>query len=409
MRGALPVATSVALVALQLMACDGTSDATAGTVRRDSAGIEIVESERPRWREGRGWRVDSAPALTIGSALEGDPAMQFTRISGVARLSDGRIAIVDDQTAELRIFDASGRHLTTAGGQGGGPGEYTPPLRLLRLPGDTLLISGGFSKPRLGLHAADGRFMRLLELPPVGSENRPATLTYRFDDGTSLISPGGFRIVQPRGGTWTDSVAYYRLSAGSDSTILVGSFPAIRFSGNGPAVARVGYSPASEMAQHGNRVHIGYPESYEIATYTSDGRLMRLTRRVWTPVPVDQPARDGFAQRNYGELPPPMKERYLAVLTFADHHPAYDQLIADAEGNVWARAPRVDAEGLASDSAPPVPTDWSVFDTSGAWLGDVTMPAGLEPHEIGSDVILGVWRDEDGVYYVRMHRLVKDS
>ena len=408
LRKALPVATVSALAALQLTACDGASDATAGTVRRDSAGIEIVESERPRWRDGRGWRVDSVPSLTIGSALDGDPAVQFTRVSGVARLSDRRIAVVDDQTAELRIFDADGRHLATAGGKGGGPGEYMPPIRLLLLPGDTLLLAGGFQAPRLGLHAGDGRFVRMLELPPVGDDRRPSTLAWRFDDGTSLISAGGFRVVQPRGGTWTDSIAYYRLRAGTDSATLIGSFPAIRFSGSGPAVARVAYSPSSEMAQHGNRLHIGYPESYEIATYTSDGGLMRVVRRAWTPVPVDQAAKDGLTQRMYGELPPPMKERYTSVLTFADHHPAYDELKADAEGNVWARAPRVDPAGLGGSEGPPVPMHWSVFDTSGAWLGDVTLPAGLEPHQIGTDFVLGVLRDDEGVSYVRMHRLVKD-
>lgn len=388
-------------------ACDGLGGASGGVSVRDSAGIQIVESERPRWREGDAWRVDSAPLLTIGSALEGDPATQFTRIGGVARLSDGRIAVIDDQTAELRMFDATGRHLATAGGKGGGPGEYEPPLRLVRLSGDTLLVVGGFMAPRMGLHASDGRFARLLELPRVGDEKRPSTLTYRFSDGTTLVAAGGFSVVRPRTGTWTDSVAYYRVPAGGDSAILVGRYPAFRFSGNGPTIARVGHSPGAEMAQHGDRLYVGFPETFEIASYSSDGRLTRLVRRAWTPVPVDQPARDAFIERTYGELPPPVKERYTSVLTFADHHPAYDELIADAEGNVWARAPRVDVEGLASREAPPAPMQWSVFDSTGAWLGDVTVPAGLQPSEIGTDFVLGVWRDDDGVSYVRMHRLVK--
>ena len=405
--GALPVAGVCALAAVHLTACGDSTDASASFTARDSAGIQIVESERPRWREGDGWRVDTAPTLTIGSALDSDPAVQFTRISGLARLSDRRIAIVDDQTAELRIFDANGRHLATAGGKGGGPGEHEPPMRLLRLPGDSLLVSGGFMMPRMGLHAGDGRFVRLLEFPPVGENGRPGTLTYRFDDGSSLVGTGA-RIVQPQSGTWTDSAAYYRLPPGGDSATLFASFPAIRFSGNGPNIARVGYSPANEMAQHGNELHIGFPESFEFRTYASDGRLMRIVRRSWTPIPVDEAARTAFVERTYGDAPPPVRERYVSVLTFADHHPAYDDLRTDAEGNVWARAPRTDPASLASRDAA-VPTQWSVFDTSGAWLGDVILPAGLEPHEIGPDFVLGVWRDEDGVFYVRMHRLEKES
>ena len=397
-----------ALMILAITACGGSSGAEDSVTRRDSMGLEIVESTRPRWDEDDVWRVDTTPSLSIGTALDGNPAMQFTRVSGVTRLSDGRIAVVDDQTAELRIFDASGRHLATAGGKGGGPGEYEPPLRLLRLPGDTLLVAGGFMAPRMGLHTADGRFVRLLELPPVGEDNRPSVFTYRFDDGSSLMGMGP-RIVQPRTGTWTDSQAYYRVPAGSDSAQRFASFPAIRFSGNGPTIARVGHSPASEMAQHGDRLFVGFPESFEIRAYSSDGRLTRIIRRAWSPVPVSEAARTAHVERMYGDAPLPVRERYTSVLTFADHHPAYDDLRADDEGNLWARAPRTDAEGLTSRDAPPIPLTWSVFDTSGAWLGDVSMPAGLQPHEIGSDFVLGVWQDADGVSYVRVHRLVKDS
>ena len=126
-----------ALMILAIMACGGSTDADDSVTRRDSMGLEIVESTRPRWDEDDAWRVDTAPSLSIGTALDGNPAMQFTRVSGVTRLSDGRIAVVDDQTAELRIFDASGRHLTTAGGKGGGPGDGVSSVRVHRLVKDS--------------------------------------------------------------------------------------------------------------------------------------------------------------------------------------------------------------------------------------------------------------------------------
>ena len=56
-----------------------------------------------------------------------------------------------------------------------------------------------------------------------------------------------------------------------------------------------------------------------------------------------------------------------------------------------------------------VPTGWRVFDRTGRWSGTVTMPARFNPMDIGSDYVLGLWRDEDDVEHVRLYRLMKPA
>ena len=41
------------------------------------------------------------------------------------------------------------------------------------------------------------------------------------------------------------------------------------------------------------------------------------------------------------------------------------------------------------------------------WLGDLTMPRGLSVVEIGEHHVAGVERDDTGIEYVRVYRLVK--
>ncbi|HEX7117423.1 MAG TPA: hypothetical protein VF212_01460 [Longimicrobiales bacterium] len=53
--------------------------------------------------------VSEAPVLELGTD-PADPDRQFDRITGVARLSDGRI-VVADRSRRLRFFDAEGRLL----------------------------------------------------------------------------------------------------------------------------------------------------------------------------------------------------------------------------------------------------------------------------------------------------------
>jgi len=76
--------------------------------------------------------------------------------------------------------------------------------------------------------------------------------------------------------------------------------------------------------------------------------------------------------------------------------PHYSALEADPDGNLWVRH-------YHSASLPSF--EWTVFDSTGHMLGDVTFPEGLDVYEIGRDYVLGRWQDEADVEYVRLHRL----
>ena len=61
----------------------------------------------------------------------------------------------------------------------------------------------------------------------------------------------------------------------------------------------------------------------------------------------------------------------------------------------------------------PDPPPFEIHAPDGTWLGSVALPPGLErgfiqyqaPYmEIGTEYVLGVWRDELDVQYVRLHR-----
>ena len=52
---------------------------------------------------------------------------------------------------------------------------------------------------------------------------------------------------------------------------------------------------------------------------------------------------------------------------------------------------------------------WSVFDTGGRWLGDLTPPQGLRITEVGEDYLMGNWADTLGVQQVHVYGLEKNS
>src|SRR5688500_15752559 len=103
-------------------------------IGRDSAGITIVENDRP---VGKPWRVESKPILDFGGGE--DSLFQFYEIMGVTRLRDGRIAVANMGTNQIRLYSPDARLVGTLGRSGKGPGEFTQLMGLLRIRGDTLL------------------------------------------------------------------------------------------------------------------------------------------------------------------------------------------------------------------------------------------------------------------------------
>jgi hypothetical protein len=69
--------------------------------------------------------------LRIGSGEGSGPGV-FGSIKGLEVLNDGRIAVLDAMTKELRIFDASGQLLQVLGGEGQGPEEFSEPFGLMQ-------------------------------------------------------------------------------------------------------------------------------------------------------------------------------------------------------------------------------------------------------------------------------------
>ena len=115
-----------ALVVMCAVACQEERQGSTGplSVTTDSAGIEIVENARPPDDSRLGWRIGPEPTVSIGE-VEGEDPYLLHDVSDAMMLGDGRIVVVNSGTSELRVFNGSGMHVSTWGGEGEGPGEFS--------------------------------------------------------------------------------------------------------------------------------------------------------------------------------------------------------------------------------------------------------------------------------------------
>lgn len=393
-------------VAWALAGC-GSEDPPRGatTMERDSAGVRIVESAEPVWRAHEGWRIAAEPALEIGE-VEGEPHYEFGRVTGGTRLGDGTIVVADEGAMELRYFDAQGEHLVSVGGQGSGPGEFEDLTLLGTVPGDSVVVWDQ-RQGRVSIFGPEGEFSRTESLRPSaegGLLPRPSGV---YPDGSLLTAfPSVMDEVPSHGTVVQDSVRLWRYHYRTGARERLVSLPSFETLFWRDSTYQVPYGLDPSWALHGDELYIAPGVEHEVKIHSPDGRLGMRMRHLRNPVAVsDEDAevalefvlqtasdRDADAAGAVGRLPVP------------EHRPAYDDLLVDEDGNVWARHYRSLYQAwLEGDWQGP--STWSVFRPDGALLGEVQIPSELTVLHVGPDALLAMWRDELGVPFVRLYPL----
>lgn len=386
------------LVVVLSAACDTGSDfrPRLWSEARDSAGVTIVENARPAMGSRLGWQVAEAPALSIG-ALEGDEVYQLYAVEDAARLPDGRIAVANGGTSEIRIFSPDGTYLESWGALGEGPGEFAQwdPEAVSTWPGDSIM-GAAWWRGRVEIFDANGNHARtatlgdgyfsFLGLMPGGDIlAKPSILIgldFRAGGSTLRRLEAEFAVIAPDG--------EIRASLGThpgDEWFFSQNTPSARPHPFGRSVLAATWDPLAVVAAN---------DRYEIPAYDSDGQLIRIVRRdhelrVPTQAELDSVLTASWADRSEEDQE---RLRWLSEgMTLVDFFPAFSALHSDPLGNLWVKEYNFPGQNE---------NIWTVFDPDGRVRGFVETPDGLDVFEIGEDYILGTTTDELGVERVQL-------
>lgn len=382
-------------------ACDHDVQA-ASVVRADSAGVTIVRSTMPAWDSGDAWYVDG-PTLSIGT-VEGPTETQLFRVLGAARLQDGRIVVANAGTSELRFYGPDGHWLRSVGREGDGPGEFRIMISLQVLGGDTLLVRDDRG-PRITLFTDSGNVIDARRL--ASPYNHSAPPLFRLPDGRWLVHAESEEVegAQAR----RNALALWSVGAATTDTLLTAQGQEYllysRYRGDqylGHGVVPVPFGGRDLMAIGPGRMALSDGEAYNIAVATIDGAQMRIRRQITRqPVTAHDVARfvDEYVDQYPPALQPEHRKRFRDVRP-PSLLPTHAALVFDALGDLWVEGYHLPWEHGSS-------RPWSVFDTTGRWLGTVGMPDGLHVDEIGDDYVLGTVEDSTGVQFVKLYELVK--
>ncbi len=379
-------------LALPVTGCE--AEPSAGAAVTDSAGVSIVLSaEEPRTFA----ELEQEPALSIGGPNASGPA-QFNQIRNVHVDDRGRLWVADGGTAELRVFDADGSVLQVLGGRGEGPGEFRR-LGLLGGFADDSVAVWDDALGRLTVYSGEGTLARTQRLE--SSDGRPIHGVDVFPEGavlgqlSTLFSASTLEPGQLLG----DSVHLVRLGTRFSMETPVATATGPTWLWTGETQIPVPFTTNAVFDLSGDRLFLAQGPEFRLRVFVAGGleAIFGVSRE---PRPVSDSEIQAYEQFIREFFPDEEQEPFLSVLEHPrvpEKLPAYSQVMAGPEGRIWARIYAVD---------PLAASDWDVFDGSGEWLGRLRTPPGFVVLDITEDEVVGAWRDDFGVEYVRTYRFL---
>lgn len=356
----------VALTATMLLAGCGAEGRSSFQVV-DSAGVRIAinddVSPMPRWR------LDPTPLVSIGS-VDGPTEYNLHRVYSARSFPDGRMAIAMG-LSEIRIYSSEGKHLTTIGRSGDGPGEFrflwdAHPI------GDSEVRAFEIRRRRTMLF--DARSGELLADSPLRARfQTPNGVSPLVGDryAAILMAPEYFE-------------AHVTVANGAEQTAdtlgrIEGSTRVDLEASPRPRLIPVFSSTAA-----GDQVWAGWWGRYEIRKWEK-GELTQVIRLNRTPGPITDDLREHLGPN---------------ARPFLDYIPFWNKLLATPDGWLWVRRYPDPLEAGA-------PKTWDIFDPEGRRVAVIETPPDAVIKEVSTHHVLGVFPDSMGVEFVQRRRIAR--
>jgi hypothetical protein len=378
------------LLLLSIAACGG-SDASDWSIveQRTPSGVPHVVNTPPASRIEPTW--DLQEELRIGEVEGGGPAT-FGTIKAFAVLPDERIAVLDAQAQEIRIFGADGKHQRTFGRKGSGPGELSDANGLL-LGRDGLMRVNDPPNDRMSFFHPDSGFVKSVQQNISGWHyiwNAVIDTADHVWESALLASGAGFNGYNPDG-QWADTI---RFPARSVAQRVSASYTWSHATGGGGMGIPFFPQPVEGMdPRRAIWAKPSFDNDYRIVrtTFRGDTTLIMESRR--PALPVTQNMRDSAianvrkiaGNQDWSKIP--------------ETRPIVQQIFVADNGDVWVKV-------AASDTL----TTFDVFGSNGRYKGTAVTPLRIvryvSPPVVRSDRFWAVVLDDLDVTYIVRARIV---
>lgn len=367
-----------------------------------SGAIRVGNSGPTRWRDHTaGWQMVETARIRGDEGTTGE----LIEPQALAVDAQGRIWVVDQKPAVIKVYGPDGTFIRAVGREGQGPGEFT--VGFIAVRGEYVVLQDPRAS-RATLWDTAGAFLRSWHTaccywapihidreeriyipsphPPEARESIQATwLRYR-PDGTLVDT-----LVVPRLSAAEQKVWTIRSGAGQNRMMMSTGIP---------------FAPSQLSAYDpAGGVLVGWSGEYSLVVTRTGTDTAGIFGRSWAPEPITGEMKRDTVEAMVGRLTSRnrMEEGLVRGAINAgdipDVMPAFLGLHVDEAGYRWVRLGAAPVEGGML---------YDVFDPDGAWLGPVRVPATFspwDPQHWGRDGLVLSTIDEDGMPVVLVYRV----
>ncbi len=344
------------------------------------------------------WRLSERPVLSIGSRAGKGPE-EFGSVTGAVRLSSGTVLVADGMSLEVRLFSPAGTPLRTSGRRGAGPGEFRTMKSVRRCAGDSTFVYDP-ALARISVFSPNGAYARAMDVRSWSASGLPPYDFWCNSGGTlafvhrSSAPPAG-------NGPRRPDVAI-TVIARNGSVVNLGTFPASERYFLGSEDFPGPFGKQTSVGLGASSVYVGTGDAFEVAEFSLSGVAVGTLRETRAAVPLTAPQVSEYIRRQIarrtGRVDARALEKLYREIEYPSAFPPYATLMVDGLDNLWIEGYPIPGEDLR---------EWSIHSKAGAGIAVLWVPSNLQLLEAGRDYVLGVWRDELDVEYVRVYSLVK--
>jgi hypothetical protein len=343
------------------------------------------------------WTLRRDPLVQIG-VPDGDERYLLHNVQDVATFSDGRIAVANGGSQDIRIYGPDGAHLLTIGRAGDGPGEFRS-LASVDVTAADSIIAFDSGLRRVSVFDGSGVYARSWSFESPGRGIYPSKAR-AFDDGTVLVAFLRGRMPGDPPGLFRELAPVVRYSPDGEKLGAIAQLPGEEwyYSEDQGILIALPLGRGSHFAATRNHVYIG--DGNDLIAYRAAGDSLHALRP-FEARPVSQEDIDGDSNRRLARMPSEAHPKYHAVfaeLPYPDTLPRYSRIVGGDRDNVWVERYRV---------SPDQPSSWQMLEPSGEPIASLELPGGYSPYRVNGNTVIGVMRDSANVEYVVAHEVAR--
>lgn len=358
--------------------------------------LTLACNERPELSgDTEAWTIRSDPLLQIGVA-DGDEPYLLHNVQDVAMFSDGRIAVANGGSQEIRIYGRDGAHVMTIGRAGDGPGEFRS-LASVDVTAADSVVAFDSGIRRVSVFDERGGYARSWSFESPGRGIYPSKARV-LEDGSVVIAFLRGRMPGDPPGILREHGPVVRYSSDGHELGAIAQLPGEEwyYSEKQGILIALPFGRGSHFATTRNRVYIG--DGNDLIAYAAAGDSLHAVRPFEARA-VAQGDIEGVNNRRLSSIPAEARPKYHALfaeLPYPDTLPRYSRIVGGDGEIILVEQYRV---------SPDQQSWWQAIGVTGEPLALLELPVGYSPYRVNGSTVLGLTRDSTDVEVVVAYEL----